>query len=317
MNKKYLLNAAGWLLALVILGLFGRQIARQGDAVREMLLTLNWIYFGLALLVLLVAQSLRTQTVTIVHYFLQHPISPGHGFRIWTLSQMAKYLPGGIWLFPTRIGLYMRNGFPALVASAAMLWELFPDLVIGLILSLGSITILHNPSWTLLVIVGTLSLTLVVLLSSIPQTWHVARRLGLRRADQMIDLLHSLGDQRGRLFLVLCAWSLLVWVLVGMGFYLMLLAFDPTGRVSVWEALVAYAMAWTIGFLVFFTPVGLGPREAVLVLFLAPVFGEETAMLIALLARLWWTLAEGVMILASLAWNAVYTGSLIPNSTQR
>ena len=55
-------------------------------------------------------------------------------------------------------------------------------------------------------------------------------------------------------------------------------------------------MAWAIGFLVFLTPGGLGVREGALALLLAPFLPSPLPAVVALLARLWWTVAELISV---------------------
>jgi uncharacterized membrane protein YbhN (UPF0104 family) len=54
----------------------------------------------------------------------------------------------------------------------------------------------------------------------------------------------------------------------------------------------AYAAAYAAGFLALLTPAGLGIREGVLVVALAPVLPAGPALVVALVSRLWMMLVE-------------------------
>jgi hypothetical protein len=54
----------------------------------------------------------------------------------------------------------------------------------------------------------------------------------------------------------------------------------------------AYAAAYAVGFLALLTPAGLGVREGVLVVALAPVLPAGPALVVALVSRLWMMLVE-------------------------
>lgn len=62
-----------------------------------------------------------------------------------------------------------------------------------------------------------------------------------------------------------------------------------------------YVMAWTVGFLSFIAPAGLGIREGALSFLLSTLLPEATAIFIALLSRFWYLTVElalvGVIIL--------------------
>jgi uncharacterized membrane protein YbhN (UPF0104 family) len=129
-----------------------------------------------------------------------------------------------------------------------------------------------------------------------PRHWQLLLDLRLRGAQRMVNILRTLGNRRFTLLAYMSLASTMISLVTGLGFFLLVLSFNQPEPVSWWHMTVIYAVAWTIGFLVFITPAGLGPREAALTLFLAPVYGPETAFSIALVARLWWALAEGLHI---------------------
>src|SRR5690606_32136514 len=120
-------------------------------------------------------------------------------------------------------------------------------------------------------------------------------------------ILSALGSKRFNLLGYLSVSSLVIWVITGIGFYVLLLGLQRPEPISIWYAIVTYAVSWTIGFLIFVTPAGLGAREAALTLLLTPVYGVETAFSIALLARVWWALVEGLHILIALLWYVIKT----------
>ncbi len=57
----------------------------------------------------------------------------------------------------------------------------------------------------------------------------------------------------------------------------------------------AYALAWSVGFVLIIFPSGVGPRELALIAALAPVMSRGSALVIAIVSRL-------VMTIGDLAW---------------
>jgi hypothetical protein len=96
------------------------------------------------------------------------------------------------------------------------------------------------------------------------------------------------------------------WILYGGALYLLVDALDvaavargseaPLGRVLF--ILGANALAWTVGFLAFLTPNGLGVREATLAFVLKTIMPASVATLVSLIARVWITVAEGIIVAA-------------------
>ena len=59
----------------------------------------------------------------------------------------------------------------------------------------------------------------------------------------------------------------------------------------------SYILAGVVGLLAFFVPSGIGVREAVIVLTLSTYFGVEQAIVLAVVARLYTTIADGLLFL--------------------
>ena len=57
-------------------------------------------------------------------------------------------------------------------------------------------------------------------------------------------------------------------------------------------SLGAYALAWSVGFLIIFFPGGIGPREWALIAVLAPVMSSASALVVALASRVVTTVGD-------------------------
>ncbi len=301
---RIILNIVGWVVSIGFLVVFWQKLGSQQDW-GQVFANLNWAYFALASVILFAGHYGRSQMGYISTLYLGYPITHGQSHRYWSLSQLAKYLPGGVWLFAAKVVLYANNGMPLMVASAATMWELLAILMVGLAFGVLSLGTLSGVEWASLITLGALLLISGMLLSLMFWPWHLLQRLRLKGAQRMVDILSALGSKRFNLLAYLSVSSLVIWLVTGLGFYFLLLGLDHRESVSLWYAIVTYAIAWTIGFLIFVTPAGLGAREAALTLLLAPVYGMETAFSVALLARVWWALVEGLHILITLLWYVI------------
>jgi hypothetical protein len=80
------------------------------------------------------------------------------------------------------------------------------------------------------------------------------------------------------------------WGIYATAFWLLYLSFGE------WRTFLqvgpAYAAAYVAGYIAVFAPAGAGIREGVLVVLLQPVMAREAAVAIAVIARLWTTVAE-------------------------
>ncbi len=303
---RFTANILGWVAGMGLIVLFWQQLLRSGDEWRQVIQEIDWRQFALATLILFVGQGLRSQLAYGSHTYLRYPFTREKAYRIWFLSQLGKYIPGGVWLLAARVVFYRRHGMPVVVASAATVWEVASIVLTGLALGFFTATVVQQDDWALIIGGGT-ALLVGMILSLTTFPWRLLARLHFEPANRMLDMFRQLGAARYGLLLRLSLLSLVTWGIIGAGFYSLIASVPNVAPVSMGDAIVGYALAWTVGFLVIFAPAGLGPREAALTLLLAPHYGATVAFAIALLARGWWTLAEGIHILIAAALHAMQT----------
>lgn len=305
-NRSWLkpaLNLVGWLAALVLIGYFWQRLSQQDADWGAMFARLDWSLFSVATLLLLIGHLLRSQMGYVSHHYLNYSLTRWQSYRFWFIAQLAKYIPGGVWTFATGVVAYHRNGMPLIIASAVTTWELLSLLLTSLLLSLIGISFFAD--WALFIVVGVVGFIVGLVLLLTPWTWQILLRLRLRAAQKMLDILRELGARRVGLLARLSILSFAGWLMTGFGFYALILAFNQPQTMTIGYATATYALAWTVGFLVIFAPTGLGPREAILTALLTPTYGATAAFSIALLARVWWTLADALHISIALLVPAV------------
>jgi uncharacterized membrane protein YbhN (UPF0104 family) len=82
------------------------------------------------------------------------------------------------------------------------------------------------------------------------------------------------------------------WALTGLAFAALVRAMFPLAASDVPLVIAGYSASYAVGFLSLLTPGGLGVREGVLVLALAPIMPAGPALVVALVSRLWMMLFE-------------------------
>jgi uncharacterized membrane protein YbhN (UPF0104 family) len=90
------------------------------------------------------------------------------------------------------------------------------------------------------------------------------------------------------------------WLLYGVALSILAVGAGAEPSATLLVALPAVALAMTVGFLVVISPSGIGVREAVLVAVLAPVLPPSTALAVALVLRVVFTLADLLAAAATL-----------------
>jgi hypothetical protein len=206
---------------------------------------------------------------------------------ILCVSQLGKYIPGKVWFALGRIYLARRRGVPEAGTVVSTLMEtgfalLSAALLFGLsLLLLPSGTVPGRTYLAFLVIPPCLVLIYPPVLSRFIN-WLLAR---LKRPRVEINLTLAR-------VLAVVGLYILMWLAQGIGFYLLVNSFYrlPLDRLPMLVG--GYAIAWILGFLSLITPAGLGVREGILTFALRFVMPEPVAIIAALLARVWITVAE-------------------------
>ena len=93
--------------------------------------------------------------------------------------------------------------------------------------------------------------------------------------------------------------SLVFWLGTGLAFLQLVRAIDPATTLTWIQASSIFALAWCVGFVIFFLPAGFGARELVLSYLLGRFISVGDALAVTLLARFWWMAAEAVFMATS------------------
>jgi uncharacterized membrane protein YbhN (UPF0104 family) len=224
------------------------------------------------------------------------------GARVWFLANLARYVPGNVWSFVGAVELARREGAPRRTTLAVMALtqalSVGVALLVGLPVVLAEWARLGRPALLGLVVVVGLGLAVVAL-------WRPLERL-VRRRNPDIGLVLDRVLRRGgrdaaaggpvlpapRVIAGLAGGYALYWGLTGLAFAALIRSIFPLAAAAIPLAVAGYAASYAVGFLSLLTPAGLGVREAVLVLALAPVMPAGPALVVALVSRLWMMLFD-------------------------
>jgi glycosyltransferase 2 family protein len=197
-------------------------------------------------------------------------------FQIVALSELGKYLPGGIWHFVGRAAYYRQDGLTIKEATRAMFLEII-WLVVSSALG-GCILLLRykaSPS-SLLLIAGFIMLWLVVIAFTLRQS-----KAKLKPSRVFYLFLLQIG----------------VWLSLGLSYWV-LLPHPPNADITL--TLSAFAISWLIGFLTILAPGGIGTREAAITALMLPLFAAQTTLILASIHRLLWIGVEILMGLVAI-----------------
>jgi hypothetical protein len=220
---------------------------------------------------------------------LGSPLPVSSAGRILFIAQLAKYVPGAVWAAAAQVELARGYQVPRRRSATATVAGMLVTLATGLLtaavaLPLRSADAARAYWWALaLAVPALLGLYPPVTSLVLDRLLRLARRPPLERQLTGTGMARAVG------------WSVAGWTFFGVHAWLLVTAVTRPGLALLPLAAGAFALAWSVGFILIPFPGGLGPRELALIAALAPVMPAGPAITVAVISRL-------IMTIADLAW---------------
>lgn len=216
---------------------------------------------------------------------------------IYMTSQFAKYLPGNIGHHAGRIYLTKKHNYNTLQVISSMAIENILPVAISFILSLyvlqqqqsritNYIHININHHVIILLITAALLLTILFFF-----------RINIYR------LIRKYIDKELRFRNIFFSLILISINFLALGFILFSLIeiYSEDAPTDYFLITSIFAISWLLGFITPGSPGGIGVREALLVAFLAPIYGNAMAIWLSIMLRIITTLGDGLAFLIGIS----------------
>lgn len=196
-------------------------------------------------------------------------ISFSKNFEAWMFSNFARYLPGGIWQYPSRVFLLSKAGVSKESAVKCLILEslfvVFTGLlIVFLVFPTGQLNVsLKTVEYMLLSI---LSITLFFLLIKSQKFMNFVSWI-FAKANRPAAFSHTQISLKWVPVLVLAYF--LAFLFPSVILFLLTKEVATLSISSIYVFIGAYAASWLLGYVAFFAPAGIGVREAALAGFLS------------------------------------------------
>lgn len=245
---------------------------------------------------------------------LGSPIHVAPASGIFLVGQLGKYLPGSVWSVLAQAEMGAKLGVPRRRSAVAGLITVGLAVLVALLLGLPSVPLLlrrgggSTIGWTMLVSVP----LLVVVFSPQVLNWGIRRGLRLLHRE---PLEHELS---ARAVLVCGLLFIGAWISSGLMVLVLVQAVGGTSASGLHLAQIVvsgFALASAVAMFSVIVPAGVGIREGVLVLLLAPIMPTAAATAVVVLSR-FLTIALDV-VFALLGWLYARSHHLISSRDER
>ncbi len=225
---------------------------------------------------------------------LGNSITLANAFWIMSSSQLAKYVPGGIWFALGRIYLSKGDKLRPATIGISVIIETALTLLVGIILFLFSLFSAMRNSISNFLFVIPIAIFFTIILH--PKVLNKLLNFGLRLLKS--ESIHLDASYFRILYLSLYFFGL--WLAQILGFYFLINSIYSIQITKIFHLAGAYILSWMSGFVVIFAPGGLGVREGIMSLLLASFIPSPLAIAISFLSRVWITVFEIVVFLLGL-----------------
>ncbi|SYZ72346.1 conserved membrane hypothetical protein [Candidatus Zixiibacteriota bacterium] len=301
-KKKLFKTILGWLLALVIIYILGKTIYNHRAELAQWKWHISWGNALLSVLTLFGAYVCGSQGWRQVIVGFGHKIDLHESFRVIYLANLGRYVPGKVWQVVGMVGLAKEIKIPpqtSLASFALVQAYALPASFVLIPLALGKNSALESlivyRDVVYLFFAATIGIFLILFFWPGGMEWALNKVLKLLK-QETVQYRPSLGNR-----LSIFIWYILNWGLFGVSFHFFLRALLATPQLGFVYSSGTYIAAYILGYISFLSPAGLGVREGVMSALLAPVLTPPIAASVALINRVWITIAEAISTLLALA----------------
>lgn len=321
--KPWARRVVGIGITMAIFWWIGQSIFENWHAISSRVKTIRWSTFFLTagmFAVFLVTFRAVVWRQILIGFGHRVPAAPA--VRIWSTSELARYLPGVIWQVVGRVYLVKPYGVRGSVCSASQVLELAIFLLANVLLAVACLVWLGVKEMD-----GPARFWMSVALGLVPVLIFLLHpRVLFRLINGIMRRLRKPPIEPRMGFAALA--GLLLWSVLGLlwqSLAIWMLVEEPLGGLQLakwWVIAGAYCLAWVAGFLAVWAPGGLGVREIVFIAAMQFALPQAVhlrfqadpdqlvgvIMFLAVLLRLWATAGE--LMLAGTAYLFDLRGAL-------
>ena len=259
MSRKRLRTVAQALILVLILIFWARALRANWESFTTFLWQFHWLPILLALLVRFVQMILNATIWWRALALADASIPYRAGLSLYLTTQIARYLPGGVWDIVGRFALGKEAGVGNRSMAASIGLEMGLQILSGSIFLLFALVLRQKMDATRYLWIGLLT-AIAALLTLTPPVFTFITNTGLRLLKKPPLNMHLTYGNMLVLFLA----RLLSHSLVGLGYYLFILGLSAGQSRTAPLIITSYVGSWLIGYLAILVPMGIGIREGML-----------------------------------------------------
>jgi uncharacterized membrane protein YbhN (UPF0104 family) len=291
-NKKPIIKILKVMAMLIVVFFIVRYLYNNFGRIRELKIQLNIPVFIISILLFWVykfADALLWHYITVKNHC---SIPLEKAVIAWMYSMLGKFVPGTVFYVGGRLYFYSREGASKKLVSFCFIFENVCTLLAATSLFIISLFFINADFINQYKYLAVLFLVLLFVLIN-PFFIKTGMNLLLKIFKKNpIEISISYKD----IFFIIMLY-IVNWLILGLGFYMLVNSIVVVEIRDFFFIAGSYALACIIGILAVFAPSGIGVRESIMVLTLRAIISEPIAIVVSVIARIWATIGELVLVL--------------------
>jgi len=222
-------------------------------------------------------------------------------FGIIGITQFAKYVPGNVAQYIGRAGMSLVRGIPPRPLAVTIVLETLLVIAAAVVMGVGTgalsevgLKVVHLHGAQLASIAALVALAVAGLLLFRSVAPPLLRRFAPRYASALDGTLLPPQIRIAHAFGLYCG----MYICMGIGLIVLARCLLPGAPHDYWLLIAVFALAWVVGFVTPGAPGGLGVREGLMLLMLAPVYSAAIASVLVIALRIATTLGDVLILTA-------------------
>jgi hypothetical protein len=295
-SRRTLLRVVQVALAAIVIVLVVRKIIAEWSAVELALdqARPNWLALAASGAVVLATYAVLIETWRVLLRGWEHEIPFLDAARIWTISNLGKYLPGKVWSITALAVMSREYGVSAAEGATASILVTLVNTLMGFVVAIVAGASLLDLSPVFVVVIALMAIAVVASPSALPRLGLLVGKL-FKREIVIRPISH-------RVLLTAAVLTCAAWLMYGVAFWLFTKGVLGHAPGALRNYVAVFAGSYLIGFLAIFSPAGVGFREGAMAIALQRAgFAAGPAYLLVVASRLWLTALEVIPPLIFLA----------------
>ncbi len=288
----------GWPLSIVALVFLVKLTIPKFSIMQEKIYSTNLIIVFLAVVLFIFYFLLRSFLWRMILDYKGHKISFKKTAYLWGFSEFKRYVPGNIWSFLSRVSLFADTGIDKKTVGLALLDEIQLIVVSSSLISVFALPLILSATG------GQMKELLIGSLAGIIAYCIVIGYIYKERTKHGTFLTniylpnYSLSQK-----ITLTIISVLAFLIFGFATFVVCLSVTSFSLSLSLTLSSFFVFALLVGYLSFITPMGLGVREGVVTIGLAPIVTVSIAGFLSIFSRIILIISEVTFLILILLWD--------------